>query len=144
MQLHFVICVMYSKVRSRQDRGICCVLALLVLFAGMCLEITKADSLFLSAKNSQSTAYSSHIGGWSNCEFSTAEMSGVRSQAYIASAVRRAGTRNGMRLSIMWLVTSIFLSKVSDLQAIVETAEAPVTRYVTALLHYRQKQDGKK
>jgi len=134
----------YSKENGKRDRGICCVLAILVLFAGMCLEIAKADSLFVSDQKSVSVVYNANAYEWSDCEFSTAEMSGVRSTAYIASAIRRYSERNTIRLSILWLLTGFLFTKVSDLQKAVETAEAPETRYAAALLRYLQNQDGKK
>ncbi len=131
--------------KDRRDRGICCVLAILVLFSGMCLEYTRTDSLFASVKNMTSASYvSSYFGDESYCEFSTAEMSGVRSTAYVTNSIRRYSERNVIRLSLLLLFASIILPKVSNMQVAVETAYACKTRYITALLHYIQSQDGKK
>ena len=87
---------------------------------------------------------SSYLGDESYCEFSTAEMSGVRSTAYVTNSIRRYSERNVIRLSLVLLFASIILPKVSNMQVAVETADAPKTRYITALLHYIQNQDGKK
>lgn len=134
-----------DDVKDRRDRGICCVLAILVFFSGMCLEYAKTDSLFASVKNMTSASYiSSYLGDESYCEFSTAEMSGVRSTAYVTNSIRRYSERNVIRLSLVLLFASIILPKVSNMQVAVETADAPKTRYITALLHYIQNQDGKK
>ncbi|MBQ8816935.1 MAG: hypothetical protein IJZ84_06640 [Lachnospiraceae bacterium] len=91
-----------DKVKDRRDRGICCVLAILVLFSGMCLELARTDSFFASVKNASSAAYVSSLeGSMSNCEFSTAEMSGVRETAYTTGSIRRSGERSLLRLTLL-------------------------------------------
>ncbi len=134
-----------DKVKDRRDRGICCVLAILVLFSGMCLELARTDSFFASVKNPSSAAYVSSLeGNMTNCEFSTAEMSGVRGTEYTTGSIRRVGERSMLRLTLLLFFVRFILTKVSNMRVAVETAGAPETRYAEALLHYIHSQDGKK
>ncbi len=141
----YLLCLWGDEVKIRRERGICCILAILVLFSGMCLEYIKTDSLFASVKHmTSSSCISSYNGEETYCEYSTAEMSGVRNVAHVTNGMRRYSERNVIRLSLLLILASIILPKVSNMQVAVETASAPETRYITALLHYIRNQDGKK
>ena len=64
--------------KCRHNRLICCIIAIFILFSGMCVEQPAADSLFVCAENISSGSYiSSSKGMLSRYELTTAELMGT-------------------------------------------------------------------
>ncbi len=124
---------------------LCLITALFILVSGMCLEIPRADSLFVCLDNNAAASYlSSPEGILSQYELSSRETIGVRTTAFIESTAKRPNLRTILRFSMMLLWAEEILLKASNLQLAVETTCAPETYYFTALLNYIHRQDGKK
>lgn len=131
--------------KMRYNKMLCVIIAMFILVSGMCLEIPQADSFFACMDDSPTTSCISESKGiHSQYQLSSRETIGVRSTAFISSTSKRPVLRTVLRVSVIMFLAEIFLLKASNLQRVAETAQAPETHYVTALLNYIHRQDGKK
>ena len=124
---------------------ICCMIAMLILFSGMCMEQPNADSLFASVeRQAYSSVLSSPDDSLSFYEWSTTELLGVRTSSFLSSYVKTNDSRTFLRLALLLHMAGFFLFRLSNLQAAVEQGETSKTFYFAVLLNYIQSKDGKK
>lgn len=128
----------------RYSRIICCLLAALMLFSGMCLN-DRADSLAeCKSVNSLNLYIDSLDKEVKTNESCTIEMLGIHNTIYVMSIVKRSNIRMYPRICLNFLHSELFLCSISNICTAVNTAKLPELYYRTAILDYIQSKDGKK
>ena len=131
--------------KEKYKGWVCCLIAIIILFSGMCMEQPNADSLFASVEHHiYSSVLSSSDDSLSFYERSTTELLGVRTSSFLSSYVKTTTSRTLLRSILLLYTAGIFLFRLSNLQAAVECGETSETLYFAVLLNYIQSKDGKK
>ena len=131
--------------KCRNDRLICCIIAIFILFSGMCVELPQAGSFLGYMENRAETSDIVSLKGSLSCyELSSMELLGNRNTSAIVDIEKRPLIRAFYRVSLLLCLTGLFLFRMSDLEAATEMVCAPKTHYVDVLLKYIHSQDGKK
>ena len=124
---------------------ICCLIAIIILFSGMCMEQPNADSLFACVeRHAYDTVISSSADALSFYELSTTEFQGVRTSSFLSAYVKTSTSRTFLRLALLLYMAGFFLFRLSNLQAAIEQGDTSETFYFAVLLNYIQSKDGKK
>ena len=124
---------------------ICCLIAIIILFSGMCMEQPNADSLFACVEHHvYDTVISSSDDALSFYELSTTEFQGVRTSSFLSAYVKTSTSRSFLRLVLLLYMAGFFLFRLSNLQAAIEQRDTSETFYFAVLLNYIQSKDGKK
>ncbi len=124
---------------------ICCLIAIIILFSGMCMEQPNADSLFACVeRHAYDSVISSSEDALSFYELSTTEFQGVRTSSFLSAYVKTSTSRTFLRLALLLYMAGLFWFRLSNLQAAVEQGETSETFYFAVLLNYIQSKDGKK
>lgn len=124
---------------------ICCLIAIIILFSGMCMEQPNADSLFAYVEHHvYDTVISSSDDALSFYELSTTEFQGVRTSSFLSAYVKTSTSRTFLRLSLLLYIAGLFLFRLSNLQAAVERGGTSETFHFAVILNYIQSKDGKK
>lgn len=131
--------------KCRHKGLICCIIAIFILFSGMCVEQPQAGSLFACRENIASTSYvSSPKGTLSRYGLCIPELMGTQGTSFIAGNVELPVMRTFYRISLLLSLVAIFLLGLSKLQAAVEMVRSLKTHYCATILNYIHSQDGKK
>ncbi len=126
-------------------RIICLILAVLMLFSGICLDGNKADTVFASSPvGSSGSIIDSLEDEIIENQSCTIEMLGVRNASNIVKALRRSSLKIDVKMSVILFCAGLFAQNLSILYAVNDTTSLPDLYYKTAVLSYIQSIDGKK
>lgn len=131
--------------KCRNDRLIWCIIAIFILFSGMCVELPQAGSLLGCIENhTDVSCIVSPKGALSYYELSSMELLESQNTSFIVDIEKRPVIRTFYRVCLTLCLAGILLFRLSDLEMATETVCAPKTHYFDVLLNYIHSQDGKK
>lgn len=131
--------------KLRYQKFICVIMAICMMFSGMCLNNTKADSLFERVAESTTTSYIDSLKqeGLNN-ESCTIEMLGVRNTVNILGTIKRSVEKWEGRTSLVLLCMEEMTSQLSNYHIATITMQFLEGHGRTVVLEYIHNQDGKK
>ncbi len=134
-----------TGLKERYNKFICYILALLVLFSGMCLENIKTDSSFAFKTVKSNDSYVKNLDTeFINNESCSVEMLGVRNVSRLVRNIRRVTYRTDVRSFSCLVCADILAQNISNYYAVVEQVDLPALFGKAAILNFIHNKDGKK
>ena len=131
--------------KRNYQRMISMILAIFLLFSGMCLENTKADSNSLSSFAKQQVGLSDSLNaGYDSVQSCTEEMLGQPTTSNIVDVVGNLNIRKDSKQSFAVLFVNASVHSLIHFNTIENTIVSPEKRCENVILSYIHNQDGKK
>lgn len=132
--------------RQRYTRFICCILALIMAFTGMCMDAKQADSFLECStldnpKKSSIIAYDDTITYEELC---TQRMLGISDLAFVNYPVEHHNIRIKIRSSLFFCAIVLCILRHISLQMAEENICVSKTHTKAIILNYIHEKDGKK
>ena len=131
--------------KRNYQRILSMILAIFLLFSGMCLENTKADSNTLSSFAKQQVGLSDSLDAGYDCvQACTEEMLGQQNISSIIGVVRNSNVRRDSKQSFVVQFVNVSVHCLIHFNTIERAIVSPEKHCENVILRYIHNQDGKK